>query len=152
MAPSNTRFMRIPLAVARAPAQLVHPRADAAQFNGAARIQDQMSRNPFFEVWNTPFGAPPFAEIRPEHFLPAYERAFAEHAREIMAIAAEARAPTFENTIAALEMSGRALSRIELVFGNLASSDTNDELQTIERELAPLQARHWNAIFLNADL
>ena len=111
-----------------------------------------MSNNPFFEIWNTPFGAPPFAKIRAEHFLPAYERAFAEHAQEIAAIAASGEAPSFENTIVALEKSGRALSRIDLVFGNLAGSNTNDELQAIERDLAPLHAHHWNAIFLNADL
>ena len=111
-----------------------------------------MSNNPFFEIWDTPFGTPPFAKIRPEHFLPAYERAFAEHAREIAAIATDAEAPTFENTIVALEKSARALSRVDLVFGNLASSHTNDELQAIERELAPLHSRHWSAIFLNANL
>ncbi len=111
-----------------------------------------MSTNPFFESWNTPFAAPPFAQIRAEHFRPAYERAFAEHAREIAAIAENPATPTFENTIVALEQSGRLLARIDLVFGNLAASDTNDELQSIERDLAPLHARHWSSIFLNADL
>jgi peptidyl-dipeptidase Dcp len=111
-----------------------------------------MPANPFFEIWETPFGVPPFAAIRPEHFRPAYDRAFAEHAREISAIAQNAEAPSFSNTILALEKSGRVLSRIDLVFFNLASSDTNDELQAIERDLAPLHARHWNAIHLNADL
>ncbi|HEY7979314.1 MAG TPA: M3 family metallopeptidase, partial [Rhizomicrobium sp.] len=111
-----------------------------------------MSTNPFFEHWNTPFETPPFGQIRPEHFRPAYDRAFAEHAQEIDRIAADPAAPSFENTIIALEKSGHGLSRIDLVFGNLAASDTNDELQSIERDLAPLQARHWNAIFLNAAL
>jgi peptidyl-dipeptidase Dcp len=111
-----------------------------------------MPPNPFFEAWNTPFAVPPFAAIRAEHFRPAYERAFAEHASEISAIAASAEAPSFGNTIIALEKSGRLLARIDLVFFNLASSDTNDELQAIERDLAPLHARHWNAVYLNADL
>ncbi|HEY4126304.1 MAG TPA: M3 family metallopeptidase [Rhizomicrobium sp.] len=111
-----------------------------------------MSTNPFFESWNTPFATPPFSQIRPEHFHPAYERAFAEHAREIAAIAENPAAPSFGNTIEAIEKSGRMLARIDLVFGNLAASDTNDALQTIERDLAPLQARHWNAIYLNAGL
>lgn len=111
-----------------------------------------MSDNPFFQNWNTPFATPPFAQIRVEHFRPAYERAFAEHAREIAAIAENAAAPAFDNTIVALERSGRLLARIDLVFGNLAASDTNDALQSIERDLAPLHARHWNAIFLNAAL
>jgi peptidyl-dipeptidase Dcp len=111
-----------------------------------------MSTNPFFEHWNTPFETPPFDRIRPEHFRPAYERAFAEHAQEIGRIAADPAGPSFENTIIALEKSGHMLSRADLVFGNLAASDTNDELQSIERDLAPLHARHWNAIFLNAAL
>ena len=118
----------------------------------AAKSKDKMSTNPFFESWNTPFATPPFAQIRPEHFRPAYDRAFAEHAREIVAIAEKAAAPSFENTIAALEKSGRMLARIDLVFSNLAASDTNDALQAIERDMAPLHARHWNAIFLNAAL
>jgi peptidyl-dipeptidase Dcp len=111
-----------------------------------------MPANPFFETWDTPLSVPPFATIRPEHFRPAYDRAFAEHAAEIARIASNTEVPGFENTIIALETSGRMLSRIDLVFFNLASSDTNDELQAIERELAPLHARHWNAIHLNADL
>jgi len=111
-----------------------------------------MSTNPFFEHWNTPFKTPPFGQIRPEHFRPAYERAFADHALEISRIAADPSTPSFENTIIALEKSGHMLSRIDLVFGNLAASDTNEELQSIERDLAPLHARHWNAIFLDAEL
>jgi peptidyl-dipeptidase Dcp len=111
-----------------------------------------MSTNPFFEHWNTPFKTPPFGQIRREHFRPAYERAFADHALEISRIAADPSTPSFENTIIALEKSGHMLSRIDLVFGNLAASDTNEELQSIERDLAPLHARHWNAIFLDAEL
>jgi peptidyl-dipeptidase Dcp len=84
-----------------------------------------MSTNPFFEHWNTPFKTPPFGQIRPEHFRPAYERAFADHALEISRIAADPSTPSFENTIIALEKSGHMLSRIDLVFGNLAASDTN---------------------------
>jgi peptidyl-dipeptidase Dcp len=118
----------------------------------AARTQGKMSDNPFFQNWNTPFATPPFAQICTQHFRPAYERAFAEHVREITAIAQNPAAPTFENTIVALEKSGRPLARIDLVFANLAASDTNDELQSIERDLAPLHARHWNAVFLNHDL
>ncbi|MBS0472754.1 MAG: M3 family metallopeptidase [Proteobacteria bacterium] len=106
--------------------------------------------NPFFEPWNTPFGAPPFDKIRPEHFGPAYERALAEHRSEIGAIAA---APaSFATTIVALEKSGQLLRKVEAVFGNLCASHTNEVLQAIERDMAPILARHWNDIFLNADL
>ena len=75
--------------------------------------------NPFFETWTTPFGAPPFARIKPEHFMPAYERAFAEHEAEIATIAGQKEPPTFDNTIVALENAGRALQRVDDVFGQL---------------------------------
>ena len=68
------------------------------------------TENPFFETWNTPFGAPPFSRIKPEHFVPAYERAFAEHEAEIATIAGQKEPPTFDNTIIALENAGRALA------------------------------------------
>ncbi len=111
-----------------------------------------MSSNPFFQEWTTPFGAPPFERIAPEHFRPAYARATAEHAREITAIANASAAPSFANTIVALEDSGRLLSKVEAVFSNLAASHTNDALQQIERDMAPILAKHWNEIYLNAQL
>jgi peptidyl-dipeptidase Dcp len=108
--------------------------------------------NPFFEPWTAPFEAPPFDRIAPEHFKPAYERALAEHRREISAIAGNPAAPGFENTIVALEDAGRALARVELVLFNLSSSHTNDALQEIERDMSPVIAKHWNEVYLNADL
>jgi len=108
--------------------------------------------NPFFEAWNTPFETPPFDRIASEHYRPAYERGLAEHRHEIAAIAGNPEPPSFDNTIVALEKSGRLLTRVEQVFGNLASSHTNEALQEIERELAPVLAQHWSAIYLNADL
>ncbi|HEY0106591.1 MAG TPA: M3 family metallopeptidase [Rhizomicrobium sp.] len=111
-----------------------------------------MTDNPFFEPWTAPFGAPPFDRIRPEHFRPAYDRALAEHAAQIAAIADNAAAPSFDNTIAALEDSGQLLRRVDAVFHNLAASHTSEAIQRIERELAPVQAKHWNDIHLNAPL
>jgi len=111
-----------------------------------------MASNPFFEDWTTPFGAPPFDRIKPEHFRPAYDRAIAEHAAEIAQIANSTDAPSFENTIAALEDGGRLLSNVEAVFHNLAGSHTNDAIQRIERDMAPVLAKHWNDIYLNAKL
>jgi len=108
--------------------------------------------NPFFETWSLPFGAPPFDRITPEHFGPAFERGLREHRAEIAAIADNPTPPSFENTIVALEESGRLLTRVDLVFSNLASSHTNDALQAIEREMAPVLARHWNEIYLNERL
>ena len=108
--------------------------------------------NPFFSPWATPFGVPPFAQIETSHFKPAYEAALAEHKAEIAAIAGNPETPSFANTIEALERSGAALDRVELVFSQLASAATNDDLQAIERDMAPLLARHWNEIFLDARL
>ena len=110
------------------------------------------SDNPFFSTWSTPFGVPPFECIRPEHFSPAFERAFAEHATEVKAIAENPAAPSFDNTIVALELSGQALSRVNDVFGALAGAHTNDALLAIERELSPRTAKHWNSILMNGPL
>ncbi len=111
-----------------------------------------MPENPFFSAWNTPDGAPPFSRIEPEHFRQAYERALAEHETEISAIAADPTPPSFDNTIAALEMSGRSLMRVGNVFHVLTGAHSNDALLEIEREIAPQIARHWNKIHTNAAL
>ena len=85
-----------------------------------------MPENPFFSAWNTPDGAPPFSRIEPEHFRQAYECALAEHETEISAIAADPTPPSFDNTIAALEMSGRSLMRVGNVFHVLTGAHSND--------------------------
>jgi len=108
--------------------------------------------NPFFDDWTTPFGVPPFDTIEANHFTPAYKEALAEHAQEVAAIAANPEAPSFDNTIAALELSGKRLRRLDMVFSQLASANTNPELQAIERDMAPVVTRHWNEIFLNPEL
>ncbi len=108
--------------------------------------------NAFFEAWATPDGVPPFAAIGPEQFRPAYARALAEHDAEIATIVANPEPPTFDNTIAAMERSGRALERVGNVFHLLAGAHSNDALLEIEREVAPQLARHWNAINTNAVL
>jgi len=109
-------------------------------------------RNPFFAPWVTPEAVPPFSEIEPAHFLPAYQRALVEHDTEIAEIAASTAAPGFANTIEALERSGRALQRVENVFHLLVGADSNDALLEIEREIAPRIAGHWNKIRTNAAL
>src|SRR5438045_8919681 len=102
--------------------------------------------NPFFETWTTPFAVPPFGRIKPEHFVPAYERAFAEHEAEIATIAGQAAPPTFENTIVALENAGRALQRVDDVFGQLVGADSTDQLLAIERDISPRSAAHCAGI------
>ena len=105
--------------------------------------------NPFFEDWTAPFAAPPLDRIRPEHFAPAYDRALAEHTAEIVAIAEDPSAPSFDNMVLALEKSGRLLSRVEGVFYNLTSAATNEALQAIELEMAPRLSAHWSAISMH---
>src|ERR1700690_299150 len=105
--------------------------------------------NPLLAPWTAPFGAPPLAGIKPEHFGPAYDQALARHTAEIAAITCNPAAPSFANIVAALESSGALLTRVEMVFSNLALSETNEALQEIERAMAPRLAAHWNAIYLN---
>jgi peptidyl-dipeptidase Dcp len=108
--------------------------------------------NPLLEEWTTPFQVPPFADIRPEHFRVAFDAALAKHALQIAAITGDPEPPTFTNTIVALEAGGRALRRVAATFFNLAGADTNDELEAIERDIAPLLARHRSAIYLDGAL
>jgi len=111
-----------------------------------------MTENPFFEPWTTPFGLPPFDRICPEHFPPAFDRAMAEHTAEIAAITGLAAAPTFANTIEALERSGRLLDQVSRVFFNLDSSNSSDTLEAIARDYAPKLAQHQMQIALDEDL
>ncbi|MBD2748468.1 M3 family metallopeptidase [Microvirga sp. BT688] len=108
--------------------------------------------NPLLTPWTTPFGLPPFERIAPEHYRPAFDHALAEQQSQIAAIAESTEAPTFVNTIEALERSGRTLKKVGGVFFNLAGSHTNDALQAIEREMAPVLAKHRNSIFMNEAL
>ncbi|MGO9703379.1 MAG: M3 family metallopeptidase [Xanthobacteraceae bacterium] len=108
--------------------------------------------NPLLAHWATPDEVPPFSQFRPEHFAPAYDRAFAAHQAEIADVAASTDPPDFENTIAALERSGKALERVDAVFHLLVGAHSNDALLEIERELAPRAASHWNNIRTNPDL
>jgi peptidyl-dipeptidase Dcp len=108
--------------------------------------------NPFFREWTAAFGAPPFDAIAPAHFPPAFERAFAAHAAEVAAIAADPAEATFDNTIAALELSGRLLGRVNDVFRMLAGAHSNPALLAIERDIAPRRARHHDRILHDAAL
>ena len=115
-------------------------------------VQATDTDNPFLETWTTPFRAPPYARIKPEHFMPAYARAFAEHDAEIAAITGRKEAPTFDNTIVPLENAARMLGRVDDVFGQLVGTDSNDELLKIERDITPQTAAHWNKVRMNEAL
>jgi peptidyl-dipeptidase Dcp len=108
--------------------------------------------NPFSSEWATPFGAPPFSNIEPEHFRPAIDAGIREQQAEIDAIAGDPAEPSFENTIEPLERSARGLRRVSAVFFNLTGAHTNDALEKIELEIAPVLAKHRNAIYLNEPL
>jgi peptidyl-dipeptidase Dcp len=109
-------------------------------------------KNPLLEKWATPFEMPPFDKVKPQHFMPAFERAFADNVAEIDAIAAERAKPTFANTIEALERAGRGLERVASVFYNLAGAHSNDTLLAIERDIAPRMAKHGMRVYQNARL
>jgi peptidyl-dipeptidase Dcp len=110
------------------------------------------AQNPLLQAWLTPHATPPFAEILPEHFLPAFEQAFADHAAEVAAITQDPAAPDFANVIVALERSGKLLSKVSAVFYDLVSAHSSPELLEIDSEVSLRQARHWNPILMNAVL
>ncbi|MFE2107930.1 M3 family metallopeptidase [Kitasatospora sp. NPDC059463] len=111
-----------------------------------------MTENPFFRPSTLAYELPPFAEIRPEHYLPAFERGMAEQLAEIAAITADPQPPTVENTLVALERSGRLLHRVKVVFENHSAADTTPEVDRIDAEISPRLAAHRDAIHLDAAL
>jgi peptidyl-dipeptidase Dcp len=114
--------------------------------------RDPTTSNPLLAPWTAPHGLPPFAAIRPEHFAPAFEVAMRAHRVELDAIAAQPEAPSFDNTVARLDASGRLLARLDGTFHNLCASHTSDALQAVQRELAQPMAAHQNALYLHAGL
>ncbi len=128
------------------------PRVYAYTLESIAKRTMSDTSNPLLADWSTPYGLPPFQAISPAHFAPAFDVAMRAHLKELDDIASNPAPPSFENTAVAFDGSGRLLDRISLLFDNLTSSETSSDLQLIERDLAPLQAAHRNAIFLNAAL
>lgn len=110
------------------------------------------AENPFFAQSELPYQLPPFDRITDEHYLPALSRGMTEQRAEVEAIAAESAPPTFDNTVVALERSGRLLQRVSAVFYNKTGSDTNPRVQEIEAEVAPRLAAHGDAIYLDGRL
>ena len=108
--------------------------------------------NPLLAPWRTPFKAPPFAAIEPQHYPPAFKATLKAHRDEIAAIAGSTAKPSFTNTIVALEKSGEALGRVADVFFNLTGAHTNEELEAIQRDMAPLLAKHQSDVQLNRRL
>src|ERR1700742_3338773 len=104
--------------------------------NQSLAASSQGAVNPLLKAWQTPFETPPFAEIAPEHFLPAFEQAFADHAAEIAAITHDPAVPDFANTIVALERSGKLPARVSAVFDDLVSAHSNPALLEIDKEVS----------------
>ena len=116
------------------------------------QVSADNTSNPLLQPWSTPYGLPPFGAIDSAHFVPAFERALQQHGAEIDAIADHFKPPDFDNTIAALDVSGRLLNRITLMFHNLTASETSKELQAVQLQMAPRLAAHQNAVFMHAGL
>jgi peptidyl-dipeptidase Dcp len=127
-------------------------RKDAMSDTLEASAAAPTTKNPLLAPWQTPFETPPFTKIEPKHFMPAFERAFADHAAEIAAITNDPAAPDFANTITALERSGKLLSKVSAVFYDLVSAHSNPALLEIDKEVSLRMARHWNPIMMNAVL
>jgi peptidyl-dipeptidase Dcp len=107
------------------------------------------SKNPFFSEYENEYGIPPFEKIKTEHYLPAFKEGIKQQQAEFDAIADNTEAPTFENTIEALELSGVLLEKVSSVFFNLYSAETNDELAEIANEVSPLLSEHGDNLYLN---
>ena len=108
--------------------------------------------NPFFSKWNTPYEIPNFYSINTEHYMPAFEEGMRRQKAEIDAIVNNSEAPTFENTILALEYSGQLLNEVSAVFFNLSECENNDEMEAIAEEVTPLLSAHGDDIALNSRL
>ncbi len=120
--------------------------------SGETPTEKPMPENPFFTQSPLPFHYPRFDLIKDSDYTPAFERGMADQLREVAAIASNPEAPTFDNTIVAMELSGRLLARVSSVFNNLKDANTNEVLQTIETAMAPRISAHNDSITLNSAL
>lgn len=115
-------------------------------------IMTTITANPFFKPYKTPHGTPPFKSIKTEHFEPAFEKGIKENKEEVEAIANNKQAPTFDNTILALEKAGKQLSKVSNVFYVLLSAESNDEMLEIAQRIQPKLSELSNEISLNEKL
>ena len=111
----------------------------------------QTTHNPFFFSYNTPFETPPFNEIKNEHFEPAFDEGIKLDS-EVQAIANDTQPATFENTIIALERSGKLLNKVSLAFFNILNAEADDEMMEISQRISPKLSESSNNIFLNEKL
>lgn len=119
---------------------------------GTSEKKTVEGENPFFAEYTTPFGVPPFDQIKFEHYKPALLQGMEEGRKEIEAIVNNPEEPTFENTIVALDEQGALLRKVQIVFGGQNSVNTNDEMQALSREMSPLLSKYSDDINLNPKL
>ena len=129
----------------------VQAAADAAP-EEVVVTDEELAGNPFLEDWDTPYGVPPFSRIETGHYMPAIKKGILEQRAEIDAIVTNPEAPTFENTILAMETAGRLLTKVANTFGNITGTETNDELRALETQIYPMLTRENNAINFNEKL
>ena len=108
--------------------------------------------NPFFQAWETPYQVPPFDKIEAYHYIPAFEEGMRQQMAEVEAIIHQKEAPTFANTIEALDYSGELLEKVNAVFFNLLETNNDDRMQEIAEEISPKLSAHGDNINLNPDL
>lgn len=119
---------------------------------GSTIDKDLVKNNPLVAEWKTPYETPPFSIIKLEHYKPAFEYAIATARQEVYEISAQKSKPTFENTIVALDRSGKLLTRVSSVFYNLLSTMTSAEMQSLAQELSPMLTEYGNELYHNAAL
>jgi len=119
---------------------------------GATSCKKEVCDNPFYCEWDTPFGVPPFDQIKFEHFKPASLRGMEEEMADVNAIINNTEEPSFDNTIRALQFTGKLWEKVQRAMGPLTGANTNDSLQALQRELSPLVSKHRDDIALNEKL
>ena len=118
----------------------------------ACSQKENLTSNPFLTEFQTPYATPDFDRIQFEHYEPAFLKGIEQQNEEIQSIVQNTEAPTFENTVVALDNSGEILSRVSGVFFALTEADTNDSLITLQGRIAPMLSEHQDNIYLNSDL
>jgi len=113
---------------------------------------ENTNENPLLAQWNTPFGTPPFDKIKSEDYLPAFEEALKIHNEEIDKIVRNKETPDFNNTLVALEQSGKLLKRVQLVFDAVEGANTDDVLKATSKKIQPELASHYDQIMMNKKL
>ena len=126
--------------------------ADVAETTEIVVTAAELSGNPFREEWDTPYGIPPFDTIEDEHFMPAFKKAVLEMHADLDAIINNPDEPTFENTILAMETSGKSMTKMLYTFSSLTGTELNDNLRQLQTEIWPMWSRESDAIMLNETL